>query len=333
VSRRLTIGELEAVSGLKRTTIYFYTRQRIVPPAHKAGRGRGIYGERHVRTLAEVARLKAEGFSLDEIRRRVDEFLGGLPPEEVDLVAEQRAETRSTILETALRYFVRHGFRATRVMDIIQELGMPPLIFYRYFPTKRQLFLDTVDMFAELMVEHIEPALAGEEDFVRREMLRAHGFLGIYSTFPDMLTFIKAEAMSHKNESEIALRRTYQGLLQPAVTDLANLMRRAGRPSTHYAEMTAYALMGVLEGTAMRLSWDRKYSVADYYWVNLQATLAIVDRYGLQEKRQDGTDYSSFIDELVTAGPPMPPRLASAVRPEKQGPASILATLDRQGSR
>jgi AcrR family transcriptional regulator len=317
MSLRLTIGELETVSGLKRTTIYFYTRRGILPPAQKAGRGRGIYGERHVRTLAEVIRLKSEGLPLDEVRRRIDESLESSPPEEVDLVAEQRAETHNAILETALHYFVRHGFRATRVMDIIQELGMPPLIFYRYFPTKRQLFLDTVDMFSKVMVEHIEPALAGEKDFVKREMLRAHGFLGIYSTFPDMLTFIKAEAMSHKNESEIALRRTYQGLLQPAVTDLAKLMRRMGRPSTHYAEMIAYALMGVLECTAMRLSWDRKYSVADYYWVNLQATLGLADRYGLQGKRRESTDYSGFVDELVAAGPPVPPRFAAAIRPEE----------------
>jgi AcrR family transcriptional regulator len=315
MSRRLTIGELERASGLKRSTIYFYTRQGIVPPAQKAGRG--IYGERHVRTLAEVARLKSEGLSLDEIRRQVDELLRSLPPEQVDLVAEQRAETRSAILETALRYFVRHGFRTTKVIDIIHELGMPPLIFYRYFPTKRQLFLDTVYMFAEVMVEYIEPALGGEEDFVKREMLRAHGFLGISSAFPDMLTFIKAEAMSHKNESEIALRRTYQRLLQPAVSDLAKLIRRSGRPSTDHAEMIAYALMGVLEGTAMRLSWAERYSVADYYWVNLQATLGLLDRYGLQEKGQDSAHYSGFVGELVAAGPPMPPRFASAVRPEE----------------
>jgi AcrR family transcriptional regulator len=326
------IGELETVSGLKRTTIYFYTRQGIVPPAQKAGRGRGIYGERHVRTLAEVARLKSEGLPLDEIRREIDEFLRSLPPDEIDLVAEQRAETRSAILETALRYFVRHGFRATRVIDIIQELGMPPLIFYRYFPTKRQLFLDTVDMFSGVMVEHIEPALAGEEDFVKREMLRAHGFLGIYSTFPDMLTFIKAEAMSHKNESEIALRRTYQGLLQPAVTDLAKLIRRSGGPSTHYAEMIAYALMGVLEDTAMRLSWDRKYSVADYYWVNLQATLGLMDRYGLREKEQESADYSGFVDELVAAGPPVPPRFASAVRPGERTEAAVCEAPDGRDS-
>jgi AcrR family transcriptional regulator len=310
MSRRLTIGELEGVSGMKRTTIYFYTRQGIVPPAYKAGRG--IYGERHVRTLAEVARLKSQGLSLDEIRSRIDEFLTSLPREEVDLVAEQRAETRSAILETALRYFMRHGFRTTRVIDIIQELGLPPLIFYRYFPTKRQLFLECVYMFAEVMVEHIEPALEGEEDFVKREMLRAHGFLGIHSTFPDMLTFIKAEAMSHKNESEIALRRTYQRLLQPAVADLAELMRRSGRSSTHDAEIITYALMGVLEASAMRLSWDRKYSVADYYWVNLQATLGLLDRYGLQGKTRDGADYSHLVDELVAAGPAMPPRFASA---------------------
>lgn len=315
MSRKLTIGELERVSGLKRTTIYFYTRQGILPRAQKGGRG--IYGERHVRTLAEVVRLKSEGMSLDEIRVRIDEYLQSLPSEDVDLVAEQRAETQSAILETALRHFVKHGFRTTRVIDIIHELGLPPLIFYRYFPTKRQLFLDTVYMFAEVMVEHIEPALAGEEDFFKRRLLRAHGFLGLYSMFPDMLTFIKAEAMSHKNESEIALRRTYERLLRPNVSDLTELMRRSGRPSTHDAEMIAYALMGVLEDTAMRLSWDRKYSVADYYWVNLQATLGLMDRYGLREKEQDSAEYSSFIDELVAVGPPVPPRFASAVRPQE----------------
>lgn len=313
MSRKLTISELEHVSGLKRSTIYFYTREGLLPPPQKVGRGRGIYGEQHIASLAEVTRLKAQGLPVTQIRRRIEEFNESLLPKDVDLVAEHLAETRNAILNTSMRHFASRGFRATRVMDVIHELGMPPLIFYRYFPTKRELFLQTVDMFSDRMLQHIESQLEGEQDAVRRAMLRVRGYLGICSLFPDMLTFVKAEAMSHGNESRLQLRRTYSKLLQPAIDDLKKLGQQYNRVSAHEDELVVHALMGVLEGTAMRLSWDKKYSVADYYWINLEVTLCFVERYITGRDLRKEPEYATLVDELVSAQPPVPPEFAVSI--------------------
>ena len=315
MSRKLTISELERASGLKRSTIYFYTRQGLLPPPQKMGRGRGIYGEQHLASLMEVTRLKERGLALEEIGSLVKEFNESLPPADVDLVAEHLTETRSAILKVAMRHFASRGFRGTRVMDVIEELGMPPLIFYRYFPTKRDLFLETVDMFSDLMVEHVEPELEGEEDPLRRALLRVRGYQGICSVFPDMLTIIKAEAMSHGDETRAQLKKTYDKLLHPAQEDLKKLGRQYNKASLHEDELVSYALMGVLEGTAMRLFWDKKYSVADYYWVNLEVTLYFIERYITGTDIRKDPKYAALVDELVSAQPPVPVEFGLSLTP------------------
>ena len=306
LSRKLSIGELETASGLKRSTIYFYTREGLIPPPQKLGRGRGIYGEQHVASLAEITHLKESGLSLDQIRSRIKQCNERLPPEDVDLVAEHLLETRAAILNVATRHFASKGFRGTRVMDIIEELGMPPLIFYRYFPTKRELYLETVDRFSDLMVKHIEGQLEGEEDVLRRAMLRVRGYLGIQSVFPDMLTFVKAEAMTHGDESRAQLRKTYAKLLTPAQEDLKRLGREHENASSHEDELLSYALMGVLEATGMRVFWDKKYSVADYYWVNLEVTLGFVERYITGKDLRKDPKYAQLVDDLVSGELPVP---------------------------
>jgi AcrR family transcriptional regulator len=50
-------------------------------------------------------------------------------------------ETRSQLLEAALRLFSQNGYDATGVADICQAAGVSKGAFYHHFPTKRALFL------------------------------------------------------------------------------------------------------------------------------------------------------------------------------------------------
>jgi TetR/AcrR family transcriptional regulator, repressor for uid operon len=70
-------------------------------------------------------------------------------------------ERRERILEAAERAFVRHGFHATTMQHVADELGMSPGNLYRYFPSKEAIVegLCAVDQaeraraFAELMAD------------------------------------------------------------------------------------------------------------------------------------------------------------------------------------
>ena len=72
------------------------------------------------------------------------------------------AERRERILEAAERAFVRHGFHATTMQRVADELGMSAGNLYRYFPSKEAIVegLCAVDQaerargFAELMADN-----------------------------------------------------------------------------------------------------------------------------------------------------------------------------------
>src|SRR5208283_2115358 len=71
-------------------------------------------------------------------------------------------ERRERILEAAERAFVRHGFHATTMQHVADELGMSAGNLYRYFPSKEAIVegLCAVDQaerargFAELMADN-----------------------------------------------------------------------------------------------------------------------------------------------------------------------------------
>ncbi len=48
-------------------------------------------------------------------------------------------ERRERILEAAERAFVRHGFHATTMQHVAEEIGMSAGNLYRYFPSKEAI--------------------------------------------------------------------------------------------------------------------------------------------------------------------------------------------------
>ena len=96
------------------------------------------------------------------------------------------AERRQRILEAAERAFVRHGFHATTMQHVADEVGMSAGNLYRYFPSKEAIVeglceLDQVEMaqaFAELMADNVHIAEAmrcGLRKHVSRSRLRKRG--------------------------------------------------------------------------------------------------------------------------------------------------------------
>ena len=310
-TRTMSITDLEAESGIPRSSIYYYRRRGILFPAQTSGRSWAVYTDRHLRRLEEIRQLKAEGRTVSEIRRLLIEEVSA-PSEQIDLIALKAQETRNFIVETAIRHFISKGYRNTRIVDITDEVGMLAPIFYRFFLTKRQLFLEAVDRFTGWMLEFLEPQLAGEEDIVVRHMTRVRAFLRLRSLGPDPLTFIRAEALNEDEESARIMESTYRKLVQLIVNDLTTIAESVDDPSRPCPEMVAYGLQGVLEGSAMRLSWGAGCSDRDYYHTNLRMFLAAQAIY--TGKNKPLSDYDDLIDRLVGSIPPSPPRLAEWLR-------------------
>jgi AcrR family transcriptional regulator len=162
--RALTISELEAAAETPRSTIYYYVHEGLLPAAQKAAASRAIYSDVHVELLTEIRRLKGEGADLETIKAAVAPLRERQAAAQPDLVARRAEVARAAILQAAARLFARRGYKRTRLADIIREAGITPPVFYAHFSTKRQLFVESFNVFVRWMNSLIEPPLADELD-------------------------------------------------------------------------------------------------------------------------------------------------------------------------
>jgi MerR family mercuric resistance operon transcriptional regulator len=71
------IGELSRRSGVPVHTLRYYDRIGLLPAAERAGNNYREYGERSPALVEFIHRCKALGFTLEEIKSRLDEVFGG----------------------------------------------------------------------------------------------------------------------------------------------------------------------------------------------------------------------------------------------------------------
>jgi AcrR family transcriptional regulator len=295
----LRISQLEEAIGLPRSAIYHYQRIGLLPPMHRSGGSPAVYGENHLQALLKIRELKAQGFGISDIRRQLDGLGHTTGIEGLDLVAQQHDATQRHIIEIAARQFAAKGYLGTRLSDIISAVGMATPTFYRFFPGKRELFIEVVETLVERGLEAAEPVILAEPDLGKRHLMRASGFLSLRNISPEMLTFLRAEALGADEKRREMFRRVYRHMATCIGDDIRYLRGLAAAPPDCKDEMIAYALNGALENSAMRLSWDRDYSAKDYLWTNLDMFLAVKAMYlGSTYVPSERKDYTRFIEDL-----------------------------------
>jgi AcrR family transcriptional regulator len=304
----LTISELEKASKVPRSTIYFYVREGLLPTAQKAAASRAVYAETHLELIFEVQRLKAEGLSLAGIKERLATQVAHAKTLDIDLVAEQAEQVRHSILVSAARLFARRGYKRTRVVDIIKEVGVTPPVFYSHFSSKRDLFIESFGVFVGWMRGFLEPRLADEPDPAIRDLARVHGYLGVQAFSPDLMSLVRSEALHEDGDLRGVAERSYKDMCRDTLEDLRRLREggAAGLPALD--ELVAFALLGGLENVVMRASWDGRYSTKDVLWTTLCVFLAVEAMYaGRLDLNADLAKYAAVVDRLADLPPPVPP--------------------------
>lgn len=67
----MTIKEVEVITGLTRSNIRFYEKEKLISPIRNAGNGYREYSEEDIKTINKVAYLRTLGISVEDIRRIV----------------------------------------------------------------------------------------------------------------------------------------------------------------------------------------------------------------------------------------------------------------------
>jgi len=275
--RALTIGELETESGTARSTIYYYVRAGLLPPAQKSSPTRALYTDDHVELLEEIHRLKLDGLDIKAIRERLRQRVRFASQNGEDLVARQGEETRRAILRTAAREFAHNGYRQTRIADIIAELGITPQVLYSHFPTKRDLFAASYRACLDASMSVIEPRLAGESDPAAHLIWRMLGDYGLRGLNPDLL-YLARDAAYDDPETTRELRKAHEHILGNQERDLARARKGPVDPPVS-DELMSYGLFGAFQTMRMRATWDERFSRTDVMWTKLAMFLAVLALY------------------------------------------------------
>lgn len=304
--RALTIGELETESRVSRSTIYYYVRAGLLPPAQKSSPTRAIYTDDHVELLDEIRRLKQDGLDIKTIREQLGPRVHSASQNGEDLVARQGEETRRAILRTAAREFARNGYRQTRIADIIAELGITPQVLYSHYPTKRDLFAASYRACLEASMNVIEPRLADESDPAATLIWRMLGDYGLRALNPDLL-YLARDAAYDDPETTRELRRAHEHILGNQERDLAGF--RTGQDDPPISdELMSYGLFGAFQTMRMRATWDDRFSRGDVMWNNLAMFLAVLALYdGTLDVEALRRRYADLIDEVAAMTPPVIP--------------------------
>ena len=65
----MTIKEVEQITGLTRSNIRFYEKEKLISPGRNASNGYREYSEEDIKTIKKVAYLRTLGMSIEDIRR------------------------------------------------------------------------------------------------------------------------------------------------------------------------------------------------------------------------------------------------------------------------
>jgi AcrR family transcriptional regulator len=311
-----TISDLERESGTRRTTIYYYVHDGLLPAAQKTAASRAIYSREHLELLREIARLKGEGRSLQQIKTELAAHIQAAEQSDEDLVARQGAETREAILEAATRQFARRGYKRTRIADIIREVGITAPVLYGHFASKRQLFAQCIGVFTRWNTAMVEPAAEAEPDPTVREMRRVNGFFNVQALSPDYFSLARSEALHEGGDTMKGIRRFYETVAAGPLRDLAKLRATHGTSPPITDELMMYGLLGALESLTMRASFDDTYSRLDILRAHLFIYLCLQAAFtGKLDLAAEMRPYERLLRDMAEYGPPALPEVEAPERP------------------
>jgi TetR/AcrR family transcriptional repressor of nem operon len=93
------------------------------------------------------------------------------------MMARAKNETRERLVETARQLFLRQGYTATGVAQILAEAGVNSGSLYYFFPTKEDLLLAVLEHYKELLCPRVlRPVYDRLSDPIERVFGVLHGY-------------------------------------------------------------------------------------------------------------------------------------------------------------
>ncbi len=119
----LKIGEVSKRSGVGVEALRFYEKSGLLDKPSRTYSGYRVYGEEVLERLAFIKRAQALGFSLEEVRRIIEDARKGQSPcDEVREIVRRRMEE----LDERLRELQRHRRELKATLEEWDKVGRAP---------------------------------------------------------------------------------------------------------------------------------------------------------------------------------------------------------------
>jgi AcrR family transcriptional regulator len=135
-------------------------------------------------------------------------------------------ETRTRILEAAVKVFATKGYHDAKVDDIVSESHTSKGAFYFYFPSKQDIFLALSDTFADLLENRLTQAMENESHGLDQMDAALRASLGLFSQYRGLAKIALVQAVGlgaifegRRRALNDRLTRVVQARLERAVAD------------------------------------------------------------------------------------------------------------------
>jgi AcrR family transcriptional regulator len=146
----------------------------------------------------------------------------GKPRRVVDQVECAR---RDEILDAATALFAEHGYSDTVTQALVEKLQVGKGTLYRYFPSKRELFLATADRVMRRLRARIDSEIEGVEDPLDRVTIAVRSFLCFFMNHPEFVELLIQERahfkdrktptyFEHREKNVVPWRKLYRDLIE-----------------------------------------------------------------------------------------------------------------------
>ena len=158
---------------------------------------------------------------------------------------EPTQETRTRILEAAVKVFATKGYHDTKVDDIVSESSTSKGSFYFYFPSKQDIFLALSDTFADLLESRITQAMEEETHGLQQMDAALRASLGLFSQYRGLAKIALVQAVGLGAVFEERRRAINNRLTLIIQSRLEQAMEDGSIPPMQ-TEITARAWVGAL---------------------------------------------------------------------------------------
>lgn len=267
-NKYIRIGELAEKSGISRSMIHFYLKEKILHAPIKTSRTMAYYDESHLKRLEDIKRLKMNmKMPIDFLKQQLAELdkakngksVEGNGSHQDPAFRHPKMLRKQQITQAGIKVFSEKGYHRTRVQDIIEELDISTGTFYLYFKNKQDLFISVVRDVVNALVGDAATQLKEETGFMERLRIRGQVFFNNYSKYVEILSILRGEVPNDDGWAKQTLKHIYNELTKPLVREIQNAIDK-GEIYDVDPEMMAYNIFGLAEFTTFRSTLDQKYN-------------------------------------------------------------------------